>query len=264
MSSANAMRVAIVGGTGFVGRAIHEELNQVSSASVTAFGSGEVNLLDSTSWRSKGLESADVVVLAAGIVTGTANELQAANVDGLSELASYCGSLGTPKIILISSGAVYGGTSRFTSPDMIATPDNQYGKSKLLGEVAVRNSYHGNLNILRLYFPYGPGENLDRLIPRLKLKIIRGEPISCRSDGGPFISLMHKDDMARVIVRDFLLGYCPNLVINLSSNIVMSIREISMVLASGLNKPVHFQYEEDLYDTVSVPFGTGWRSFSFY
>jgi nucleoside-diphosphate-sugar epimerase len=195
--------ITVIGGSGHVGRAIVEELSRRNFIQIKSFASCSLDLLNESTWHNK-IEAEDIVLIAAGLITGSFERLKSVNAYGISKFAKYCSELGVKKLILISSGAVYGNTNQYTSPAHVLNPITDYAKSKAFGEELVKEAFTAQLNILRLYFPYGPGEPSDRLIPRIKRNILEGRKILCRSDGGPFLSLMHVEDMSRTIVDDFI------------------------------------------------------------
>ena len=255
--------IVVVGGAGLVGGAVANYLNQCLGVVLKSYRRSEVDLLKPETWNGK-FKDADVVLIAAGLSNGTLSQLEAVNAHGVHALSKYCSQLGVRKLILISSGAVYGHTGRFTSPDDSLNPMTDYAKSKLMGERLAKKEFDARINILRLYFPYGPGEGIDRLIPRLKQKIIEGKPLICRSDGGPFLSLMHVDDMAQVIVNDFILNDTNTCEVNLASDQILSIRELGFKISVGLGRKVYFEENSEAVDVKSLPYQFAWRPFIFY
>lgn len=255
--------VVVVGGTGLVGGAVARDLNQRVGVDVKSYGSAEVNLLEPATWSGK-FDDADVVLIAAGIVKGTLSELEAVNAHGVCALTKYCSQLGVRKLVFISSGAVYGNTNHHTSPVYPLNPITDYAKSKLMGERMVKEAFDGKLNILRLYFPYGPGEGVDRLIPKIKQRILEGKPLVCRPDGGPYLSLMHVDDMAKVVVDNFILDDENTCEVNIASDQVLSIFELTLKIAAGLGKQAYFEKSSNAKDVVSIPYRFAWRPFMFY
>lgn len=255
--------IAVIGGAGHVGGAIVNELSSRNFIQIKSFGSDSIDLLNESTWHNK-IETADVVLIAAGLIEGSLERLNLINAYGISNFAKYCKQLGIKKLILISSGAVYGDTNNRTSPTHVLNPITDYAKSKALGEELVKEYYTSQLNILRLYFPYGPGENSRRLIPRIKQNILEGKKIFCRGDGGPFISLMHVEDMSKTIVNDFIANDFIGCEINIASDQIMSIKELSLIIAKGLGRSVEFEEICNSNDVISLPYNSLWRPFKFY
>jgi nucleoside-diphosphate-sugar epimerase len=255
--------IAVIGGTGHVGGAIVRELSCRKFIQIKSFGSDVIDLLNESTWHNK-IETVDVVLIASGLIEGSLEQLKSINTYGISNFAKYCRQLGIKKLILISSGAVYGNTNEKTSPAHALNPITDYAKSKALGEELVKDAYTAQLNILRLYFPYGPGESASRLIPRIKKDILEGKKIFCRSDGGPFISLMHVEDMSKTIVNDFIANDFFGCEINIASDQIMGIRDLSLIIAKGVGRSVAFEETCNSNDVVSLPYNSLWRPFNFY
>lgn len=256
--------VVIVGATGLVGEAVARKIKlHYAETILKSYGSAEVNLLDPTTWTGK-FDDADIVLIAAGIVTGSLSQLESVNSQGVYALAKYCNKLRVRKLVLISSGAVYGETDSHTYPGHPLEPKNDYAKSKLKGEKLVKEIFCGRLNILRLYFPYGPREGVERLIPKIKRRITEGTPIICRPDGGPYLSMMHVDDMAKVIVDDFIFSDANTCEVNLASDQILSVRELACKIAVGLDREVFFEETGVAKDMISLPYQFAWRPFVFY
>ncbi len=74
-----------------------------------------------------------------------------------------------------------------------------YGETKREAEELVRGAGM-HAQVLRLFFPYGPGQRPERLVPRLIASVREGKPIAVGQDGGPRLSLTYIDDAAAAIV----------------------------------------------------------------
>jgi nucleoside-diphosphate-sugar epimerase len=116
------------------------------------------------------------------------------------------------------------------------------------------------LNILRLFFPYGPKQKLPRLIPSLIKKIMEGSPIQINDDGGPFISLTHVDDLAKVIVEDFILTENKQIISNIASPFKVNIRDLSNELSKHIGKqPLFEKTKIKSSNCTSVPYNFSWK-----
>ena len=103
-------------------------------------------------------------------------------------LIDYAVKKKAKKFIFASSGGIYGDRDKiFAEEDSLPVNDlGYYLGSKLCSEIILDN-YKNMLDIqlLRFFFAYGPGQNKTMLIPRLIEKIKKEEPIeigraSCR------------------------------------------------------------------------------------
>lgn len=246
------MRVAIVGATGFVGYALSESLGRIGHTEIFRLQRPDFELTDMGGWNLP--DGLDAVVIAAGATTGDSGMLHAVNVAGPARLAGHCRKRGVRRLVLLSSGAVYGDTSEATHPGLEAKPSSAYGRSKLEGECAVREAWGGEgLAVLRLYFPYGPGQRSPRLMPRLVQRVADGQPIVCRPDGGPVLSLTHISDLQDIVIRDFVAGARDG-VFNIASDVRASIEQIAWGIGTHLGRAPNLDRSGAAMDCISVPY----------
>lgn len=160
-------KIGIVGASGFVGRALVEQLAKDGSGCPRLFGrrAGEVRgcaiePLELTPYTFRGL---DYVVHLSGITTSraTAEDLQRANIDLAVGVAAAAASAKVKRFIFISSLHVHGkSASTLIAPNSRFNPDNAYGRSKAAAEAAlVRIADEAGLELVILRPPmvYGAG-----------------------------------------------------------------------------------------------------------
>lgn len=81
-------------------------------------------------------------------------------------------------------------------------PDTVYGRCKLALGLAfdAAAAVHGGSAVWgRLFFPYGPGEPAERLIPAVIRGLLRGEPVDC-THGRQVRDFVYVDDVAAALV----------------------------------------------------------------
>jgi nucleoside-diphosphate-sugar epimerase len=227
------LKVVIVGANGFTGSALLKVLAKRADIEVLKLGRPEFDLTFVD--QCKLPPSVDCLVIASGVTVGTNENLQQINAVGPARLVELLRKRGLKKVIYLSSGAVYGDVNTQTHIKTETKPDSSYGKSKLYGEQCIEHAAKGiEFSCLRLYFPYGPGQVVPRLIPRLVDNIKRGQPIFCRNDGGPYLSLTHIDDLVKILTEDFILKSYTG-IFNIASNQIISIQKIAEMIAGHLN-----------------------------
>jgi nucleoside-diphosphate-sugar epimerase len=118
------------------------------------------------------------------------------------------------RFILASTGSVYGYRTELAREDDPVAPYDPYSVSKVAAEQVVRLfRTHFATIILRLFFPYGPGQQ-ERLIPTLVNRICRGEPVTLVNGGQPACQPMYIDDVIEVFQA--CLGLDESRVINVA------------------------------------------------
>jgi UDP-glucose 4-epimerase len=175
------MRVLVTGGAGYIGTELVRRLAAREDDEVIVYdnlsrrahglflgpgvGPGRVrfirgDLLDS--WRlERALTGVDAVVHCAARVTtpfaeGDPHALEQVNHWGTAELGARCLDAGVPRLVYVSSTAVYGTSDAPATVTSAPQPATAYGLSKLRGEEALaRYGARGDLRVLRCANVYG-------------------------------------------------------------------------------------------------------------
>lgn len=101
-----------------------------------------------------------------------------------------------------------------------------YGVSKAsLCDIAVKYAAQTGLSLTwgRIFFPFGPGENANRLVPSVVRSALAGQPIRC-THGQQIRDFMYVGDYARAFVA--LLDSTVTGAINIASGLAKTIREM--------------------------------------
>lgn len=248
------VEVVVLGANGFVGSNLVAYLKSCEGYQVTALARPEFDLCKPDSFNKIPL-STDVIIHAAGAVGNEADEklYWEQNVTSAYTLSKYINENGiSPLIIYLSSGAVYGGADKALAVSDSVKPNNLYGLSKYLGEEILRCYARSQLSIVRLFFPYGPGQSVDRFLPRLCQKIMRGEPVVLNAGGKPFVNPVHIDDV--VIAIQNIIEKRATGVVNIGGGEIISMRSLAELIGElqGL-RPQYSYSEKNVLDMYCAP-----------
>jgi nucleoside-diphosphate-sugar epimerase len=190
------MRVMVTGASGFIGRRIVRELARESHQvfGVIRDPAHELGHATPVLWDLRGPHPAhlprrlDAIVHAAqsrnyrSFPTHAADMVDV-NVAGAAHVLQYATEVGVRTFCLVSSGTVYEPYCNALVEDAAVSPSSFLGATKLAAEVLARPySTLFGVAVLRLFFPYGPGQE-DRLIPNLLGRLRSGQAIELSSDG---------------------------------------------------------------------------------
>ncbi|MHC2333163.1 NAD-dependent epimerase/dehydratase family protein [Bradyrhizobium sp. USDA 4454] len=249
--------VLLTGGTGFVGSRLLGLL-QGRGASVTALirpgtqlaCDGNMRAVEadlsgnfSSELRQVGRVDAIVHLAQAGGWKDFPREtgaIAAVAIAAAARLAEYGVSHGAGQFILASSGGIYGPSAQALNEDAPIRPINELGfylQAKASAETLLRCfEPHLVVSRLRYFFIYGPGQNEDFLIARIRNAIARGEPIRLAEACGPRLNPIYVDDAARATMA--ALDLKESYAINVAGPEIASLREIVELIANVSNHRV--------------------------
>ncbi len=169
------VRPLVIGAAGLVGRALTERLEELYPHTVSATRT-EIDLADR--WRLEAeIERVEptVAINCAAISDVDLCErdpllARRVNAEGPAHLAAACRNAGV-RLIHVSTDYVFGGGKAGLEYDESEPPDpvNEYGRSKLMGEMAVLESLVDAV-VLRVSFVFGPGRTtfLDKILEKAR------------------------------------------------------------------------------------------------
>lgn len=250
------MRILITGATGFIGRHLVAVLEQ--NHKLFALYRGGIVQVGKIEWFRCDLgvplntellpKAIDVVVHLAQsrryreFPVG-AEEVFSVNVASTMSLLNYATIAGAHQFILASTGSVYTPDPGPRTEEMPLEPKSFYAASKLAAEVLARPfSAHMKVCILRLFFPYGPGQK-ERLVSDLIGRVTEGRPVTIKgTSDGLLFNPTYISDVAMIIRQSIEEEWGGTL--NVASPRTISIREAARCIGSVLGKPPIFEVVE--------------------
>ncbi len=160
------------------------------------------------------------------------------NVGGTATLMEAARDAGTPRVILTSSGAVYGDQkSPLMSEDMQPHPHSPYAVSKLSAEWYIRTI--GDLSgietiCLRIFNAYGPGQRIPPshppIIPNFIRQALQDGTLIIHGDGNQTRDYVYVDDVVNALVAASTVQGLSGQVINVGSGTETSVRELARLV----------------------------------
>lgn len=181
------------------------------------------------------------------------------NVGGTVALMEAMRDVGVKRVVLASSGAVYGDLRDSTLTEA-ATPNprSPYAVSKLSAEYYVRTI--GSLwNIetvsLRIFNAYGPGQHLPPshppVVPHYLRQALRGGTLVAHGDGGQTRDYIYVDDVVSAMVAASTAPNVNGLVINVGSGAETSVKDLIRIVLDVTGSKANVVYNSQTSGGVS-------------
>ena len=263
----DGMRCAVLGGAGFLGRALASALAR-SGAEVTGFGRGAAPPSGAgANWFAGGFD--DPAALARAVagqdcvfhlisssLPHSSNQDPAADVCGsvvpTLKLLELCRAAGVRKVVFASSGGtVYGIPTVVPTPEWAGTsPISAYGINKLMVEryLELYRHLHGlEYQVLRIANPYGPGQSpfkAQGVVAAMMHRALAGDTIELWGTGEVTRDFIHVDDVSSAFIAAATYDG-PYRIMNVGSGQGRSLNRIAADIAATLGR--------DALDVVRKP-----------
>ena len=250
------MNFLITGGAGFLGAALSNRLLRQGHhvRVLDDLSTGNPNALDPEVHFTRGdindrpklwtlLQDIDCVYHMAARVSVPESILfprdyTAVNVVGTVNLMEAARDAGTPKVVLASSGAVYGEQKQpVLTEDLAPRPGSPYAVSKLSSEWYVRTigALSGIQTLcLRIFNAYGPGQHIPAshppVIPNFIRQSLQNGTLVFHGDANQNRDYVYVDDVVNALVAAASAQGVNGMVINVGSGSETSIRDLANVV----------------------------------
>lgn len=248
------MRVLVTGATGFIGAPLVQALLRKGHEVVALTRRRDVDVQGCRSFvwdvaeekrPVSPLPKVDAIVHAAQSrnyqsFPADGREMFGVNVAGSWSLLDYAVETGVSRFCLLSSGTVYEPYRGKLEEDAPVAPTSFLGATKLAAEELARPyRRYLELSVLRLFFPFGPGQT-RRLIPDIIGRVRSGRAVELSSDGeGLRIVPTYVDDIVDIIAAAITEGWTGTM--NVASPRVVSLRELAEMIGQILGKRPVFE-----------------------
>jgi UDP-glucose 4-epimerase len=181
------------------------------------------------------------------------------NVGGTVSLMEAIHDVGVKRVVLASSGAVYGDLDEQPlREDMVPNPRSPYAVSKLAAEYYVRTigSLWGIETVsLRIFNAYGPGQHLPPshppVVPHYLRQALRGGTLVAHGDGRQTRDYVYVDDVMSAMVAAATAPNLDGMVINVGSGQECSVRDLVKQVLSVTNSKANVVYNAQSSGGVS-------------
>ncbi len=165
-------------------------------------------------------------------------EYNATNVGGTVSLMEAMRDVGVRRVVLISSGAVYGQQDVQPLQEHFSpNPDSPYAVSKLAAEYYVRTIgalWEIETVCLRVFNAYGPGQQLPAshppVIPSMLRQAVHRGTIVVHGDGSQTRDFVYIDDLVQAMVAAATASTVDRAILNVGSGVETSIQDLASLI----------------------------------
>jgi nucleoside-diphosphate-sugar epimerase len=272
----------VIGGAGFVGRHLVRHLAAHGLRMLaTCRPEAAVPTVPGVEWVPSDLASADptrgwprrydaVVYLAQSAkwrdFPAAADDIVRVNIGALQQAAEHARQVGAGRLVHLSTGTVYGQTrepAREDEPIRPEAPRSFYAATKLAAELllAPYSTYFG-VTQLRLFMPYGRGQNEKMLLPTIAAKVRAGTPVDLHGPDGLRCNPVAVADVAEAVRRCLPLEGTQTL--NVAGPEVLTLRQVAEAVGTAVGREPRFHSKAEtppviVGDTSRLRATLGWQ-----
>ena len=259
------MRIAVTGGSGFIGSHLVDRLLLAGHEPVVLdlrpphrpdVESKQVDVLDAASINVALAGCEAVFHLAAVADVNEAFEAPAdainRNVVGTARVLDAAMTNGVDRFFLASTVWVYGSAAMTESGPLderstfdLSVAAHVYTASKVAAEMVVQSYaklYGQKFTILRYGVPFGPRMRPELVISRFVELAKADQPITIQGDGSAYRRFVYVEDLADAHIKA-LAPAAINKILNLEGDVEISVREIVDAVAAVLGRDVRTEFQ---------------------
>ncbi|MCB0101499.1 MAG: NAD-dependent epimerase/dehydratase family protein [Anaerolineales bacterium] len=181
------------------------------------------------------------------------------NVGGTVALMEAMRDVGVKRVVLASSGAVYGDMNDGSLKESdIPNPRSPYAVSKISAEHYVRtigSLWNMETVSLRIFNAYGPGQHLPPshppVVPHYLRQALRGGTLVAHSNGSQTRDYIYVDDVVSAMVAAATAPNVNGLVINVGSGVETSVKQLVNTVLNVTNSKANVVYNNQTSGGVS-------------
>lgn len=180
-----------------------------------------------------------------------ADEIYKVNVYSTFKVLEWCRKNSVNRFVFTSTGSVYGQNKVVADETLSPNPHNFYAASKLNAELLARQyEQFFNVNILRLFTVYGPGQK-DNVMSNLLMKVKLDENIQLARGVGAYLTPIYISDLTNIIHKLLSFSINPKDPINICSNTKVGLNEVVDLIGKKLNKKVNITKTEEVINNAT-------------
>lgn len=174
-------------------------------------------------------------------------EMVLGDIQGIKNILNLAKNTGVNRVFYSSSSEVYGEPVEFPQNEH-TTPLNSklpYAIVKNVGEAFLRSykkSYDLNYTIFRFFNTYGPNQSQDFVMSKFIHAALRNDPIALYGDGSQTRTFCYVDDNIEATTNAFYQNQYVNDIINIGSDIEISIKELAEKIIKKTNSQSNITY----------------------
>jgi nucleoside-diphosphate-sugar epimerase len=199
------MKVLVTGHTGFIGSNMYRFLERIKSVELVGYSDDTGQDIFDLNQLKKSVKDCDFVYHFAAYAKPGESIIKPVkaieiNVKGCLNVLEACRAHNIP-LVYPSSCEIYGNSKKPIKEDFPINPTNPYAASKVAADricYSYHVSYGLDVKLVRLFNPYGPRQQLNKIMPAMYSQAIKGKPLTVFGKG--------KDTRDYVFIDDIVQG----------------------------------------------------------